>query len=239
MLQYRRKGFADFAYEYISSCLPDDWSRNASGICGIEAQAYKYEDLVLDDQRADRDGQFQRVDNCPFRSNPGQEDVNKNGVGDVCEVPTYVADVTGDGRADAIAVSRDGIVVQTSNGTTLANGRSIPGTGFIGAAGSTTFADVNGDGKADAIAVHEDGVWVRLENRSGGFDKAVNWSHDPYYGPKDTYFADVTGDGKADAIVVWDSGIHVRPSTGFDFPVALQAQWSGAAYGVRGTFLPT
>jgi hypothetical protein len=89
---------------------------------------------------------------------------------------TFFADVTGDGRADAIAVQSDGIMVRDSLGNGFrapdANGNVTEGGlvsrpkgywtegRFTGVRG-TFFADVDGDGAADAIAVNNDGIWIR------------------------------------------------------------------------------
>jgi FG-GAP-like repeat len=78
---------------------------------------------------------------------------------------TFFADVTGDGKADAIAVNDDTIKpaavwVRPSDGSqflglpTVANQAWTEGA-YYGSRG-TFFADVTGDGKADAIAVNDD-----------------------------------------------------------------------------------
>lgn len=89
----------------------------------------------------------------------------------------FFADVTGDGRADAIVVNDDGIAVRDSLGSSFRS--PDPTTGVVSEGGAvikawgywtldpfygtreTSFADVNGDGTADAIAVNDDGVFVR------------------------------------------------------------------------------
>jgi hypothetical protein len=128
---------------------------------------------------------------------------------------TQFADVTGDGKADAIAINTNGITVRPSNGTDFLakeTWSSVPYYGGIG----TYFADVTGDGKADAIVVNTNGIVVRPSDGNEFLPNEV-WSSYPYYGSLGTYFADVTGDGKADAIVVNTNGITVRPSDGHEF----------------------
>jgi hypothetical protein len=146
---------------------------------------------------------------------------------------TQFADVTGDGKADAIAINTNGITVRPSNGTDFLpkeTWSSVPYYGGIG----TYFADVTGDGKADAIVVNTNGIVVRPSDGNEFLPNEV-WSSYPYYGSLGTYFADVTGDGKADAIVVNPSGIVVRPSDGHEF-LPNQIWSSNPYYGSMGTY---
>jgi FG-GAP-like repeat len=133
---------------------------------------------------------------------------------------TQFADVTGDGKADAILVDTPGITVLLStvllynSPAFLSNGNwtSGPYYGIMG----TYFADVTGDGKADAIAVNPSGITVRPSSGTEFLPNEI-WTSGPYWGNIGTYFANVTGDGKADAIGVNTSGITVRPSNGSEF----------------------
>jgi hypothetical protein len=153
----------------------------------------------------------------------------------------FFADVTGDGKADAIvsnstATGAPGIIVRRSNGTSFSGNENwTPGDIFYGNLG-TYFADVNGDGKADAIGVNSaatgsPGVFVRLSNGTS-FAPAINWTGGAeYVGDVGTYFADVTGDGKADAVVVNSNatafpGISVRTSNGTDY-ARPSTNWTG------------
>lgn len=132
-------------------------------------------------------------------------------------VNNYFADVTGDGKADAIVVNPTGITVRRSDGTKFLRNELWTKEPYLGALGNY-FADVTGDGKADAIVVNTNGITVR---RSDGtkFLRNELWSTEPYYGGvgNSVYFADVNGDGKADAIVVNSNGITVRLSDGNRF----------------------
>ncbi|MGE5322567.1 MAG: FG-GAP repeat domain-containing protein [Actinomycetota bacterium] len=129
----------------------------------------------------------------------------------------YFADVTGDGKADAIVVNPSGITVRPSDGTRFLPNELWTREPYYGGLG-TFFADVTGDGKADAIVVNRSGITVR---RSDGRRFLPNelWTRDPYFGDvgDSVYFADVNGDGKADAIVVNTTGITVRLSDGSRF----------------------
>lgn len=143
-------------------------------------------------------------------------------------VNNYFADVTGDGKADAIVVNPNGIAVRRSDGTKFLPPETWVHEPYAGQYG-IYFADVTGDGKADAIVVNSNGITVR---RSDGtkFLHNETWSHEPYFGSvgDHVYFADVNGDGKADAIVVNTNGIAVRLSDGSKFlPPTV---WSHHAY---------
>jgi hypothetical protein len=132
-------------------------------------------------------------------------------------VNNFFADVTGDGKADAIVVNPSGITIRRSDGTKFLRNEQWTREPYIGALGNY-FADVTGDGKADAIVVNTNGITVR---RSDGerFLRNEIWSREPYYGSvgNSVYFADVNGDGKADAIVVNANEIAVRLSDGTKF----------------------
>jgi hypothetical protein len=134
---------------------------------------------------------------------------------------TIFADVTGDGRADAIVVNDESIpsgrvVVRraNANGTGFqANNEEWTQQAFYGSRG-TYFVDVTGDYRADAIAVNEDGINVRSSDGSR-FLAGEPWTHEAYYGSRGTYFANVSRGSTgceyiADAIVVNDDGITVR-----------------------------
>ncbi|MDO8461503.1 MAG: MYXO-CTERM sorting domain-containing protein [Deltaproteobacteria bacterium] len=60
-------------------------------------------DCDLRDQAADCDGDTvaNGTDNCKLLPNTGQEDTNKDAIGDVCQVPTSLSDVDNDGLTDA------------------------------------------------------------------------------------------------------------------------------------------
>jgi microsomal dipeptidase-like Zn-dependent dipeptidase len=121
---------------------------------------------------------------------------------------TFFADVTGNGKADAIAVNDAGITVRRSTGTNFGPNEDWSHGPFFGNIG-TYFADVDGDGKADVIAVNTTGITVRLSTGSG-FGPPVDYTSGGFYGDHGTFFADVTGTGRVDAIAVNGTGITVR-----------------------------
>jgi len=130
-------------------------------------------------------------------------------------VNNYFADVTGDGKADAIVVNQSGITVRRSNGRRFEGNETWTREPFIGGLGNY-FADVTGDGKADAIVVNTNGITVRPSDGTR-FLRNEQWTNEPLYGNATVYFADVNGDGKADAIIVHSNGITVRLSDGHRF----------------------
>lgn len=132
-------------------------------------------------------------------------------------VANYFADVTGDGKADAIVVNPTGITVRRSDGTKFLSNELWTRESYYGGLG-TYFADVDGDGKADAIVVNANGITVRRSDGSKFLSNEL-WTHEAYFGSigNKVYFADVDGDGKADAIVINNDGITVRLSDGRSF----------------------
>ena len=144
---------------------------------------------------------------------------------------TFFADLTGDGKADAIVVDEERIRYRVSDGCRFGAAATLTDTPFFGAYG-TFFADVTGDGKADAIAVHADRVTVRRSEDG----VIAPWITGFFVGGIGNFFADVTGDGKADAIIVEPAGITVRRSNGVN-AFGPREDWShGSFYGSRGTY---
>lgn len=150
----------------------------------------------------------------------------------------FFADVTGDGKADAIVVNDGGVTVRRSNGSSfLPNETWLRGVAFGiyhdkngRGYGNIFFADVTGDGKADAIAISDKAVTVYPSNGSQ-FLKGQTWATPGTYSPSGTFFADVTGDGLADAVFVDAKGlVTVMPSTGSSFDRA--QLWKSPGYPV-------
>lgn len=150
---------------------------------------------------------------------PGQE----------TNITPLTADVTGDGKADAVVDVNGNWYVGPSTGTSYGSG-SKPYTEWIkefGSPGGSTMVpmlcDVTGDGKADAV-VDVNGWWYVAQSTGTSFE-----SHAPQWVPWNTastgtpsaedipMCADVNGDGKADAIVLKNGTWEVAPSTGTSF----------------------
>ncbi|HEX5747382.1 MAG TPA: VCBS repeat-containing protein [Archangium sp.] len=115
---------------------------------------------------------------------------------------TWFADVTGDGKADAIVSNEGELVVRRSDGTRFLPNEKWSWSSYSGTKG-TWFEDVTGDGKADAIVENADAVVVRRSNGSGFLPNEV-WSG-PLASNTQSWFGDLTGDGKTD--LVYRAGI--------------------------------
>ncbi|MEI9937245.1 MAG: VCBS repeat-containing protein [Pseudomonadota bacterium] len=127
-----------------------------------------------------------------------------------------LADVTGDGLADAILIESSGLQVLPSTGDKFAEGTTWSTLKRPGAPG-WFFADVDGDGKADAVALDASGSRVfvsdglRFATKAGAFERVIP------LGQRGNQFADVNGDGHLDAIVEDDWKITVYPAILDDF----------------------
>ena len=142
---------------------------------------------------------------------------------------TFLSDVNGDGKDDAIIYydNKNGGVgvweVALSTGTSFQQ----PTEWFRGyGLGQNYFVeDVNGDNKSDAVVFIDTGPaqgnwYVALSNGSG-FNQPSHWVHSTGHTSNNQFLKDVTGDGKADAIAFWGSGDwHVANSTGITFSQA-------------------
>lgn len=140
-----------------------------------------------------------------------------------------LADVTGDGLADAVLVGERVIEAAVSNGQVFGSPEPWAELERIGAPG-LLLGDVDGDGRADALRV--DGSGSKLYRAvNNGF---VAWPGSEgtivRVGARGNYLADVTGDGMADAIIHDHQEIVALPGSahGFGSPVQIV---SGPYYG--------
>ncbi len=146
----------------------------------------------------------------------------------------HVADVTGNGRADLVAVNDNSTYVMLSTGTGFSAPQEWSNYPFYGTKG-TYLADVTGNGRADLVAVNDNSTYVMLSTGTG-FSAPQEWSNCPFYGTKGTYLADVTGNGRADLVAVNDNSTYVMLSTGTGF--SAPQEWSNSPfYGTKGTYL--
>ncbi|MBC7237263.1 MAG: VCBS repeat-containing protein [Chloroflexi bacterium] len=151
--------------------------------------------------------------------------------------PRMLADVNGDGMADAILFHpTSGIKVALSNGSSFAWpvwwSRESAFYQESQNAYPRMLADVNGDGMADAVLFHrEEGIRVAL-SRGDRFAPSTLWSQEMIFRQSSQDFAprmlaDVNGDARADAIVFDPfGGVRVGTSNGAGFEPA--QLWSGA-----------
>ncbi len=121
-----------------------------------------------------------------------------------------MADVTGDGRADAVAFyGTGGSAGSWYVAAAKASGGFDPYTlwksGFGAGTSNQMLGDVTGDGKADAIA-YNSGKWDVAPSSGSSFGSVATWRTGHGVGSADQFIADADGNGKADAIVAFGSG---------------------------------
>ena len=157
-----------------------------------------------------------------------------------------LADVNGDGSADAVAFFVDGQLggnwyVATSNGAGFNN--YSPWISGHGTGSSWQgLADVNGDKTADAVVYFGAGGlagnWYVATSNGGGFNNYSQWATGHGVGSTWQGLADVSGDGFADAVVYFGAGglagnWYVATSNGGGFNN--YGQWA-AGHGVGSTW---
>ncbi|MGH3566763.1 MAG: FG-GAP repeat domain-containing protein, partial [Pseudonocardia sp.] len=135
--------------------------------------------------------------------------------------PRFLADVTGDGRADIVGFGDAGVWVSLNNGDGTFQAPRLVVANFAVEAGGWRvdrhprfLADLTGDGGADIVGFGDAGVWVALNSGNGTFVaprlvvenfgfSAGGWRVDRH--PR--FLADVTGDGRADIVGFGDAGV--------------------------------
>jgi hypothetical protein len=113
---------------------------------------------------------------------------------------TLLGDVTGDGRADLVAVNGNDTWVMISTGSEFSAPAQWSGERFFGTK-ATLLGDVTGDGRADLVAVNGNDTWVMVSSGTGFFAPR-EWSGQSFFGNKATLLGDITGDGRADLVAV-------------------------------------
>jgi FG-GAP-like repeat len=141
--------------------------------------------------------------------------------------PRFLADLTGDGRADILGFGEAGVWVSLNNG----NGTFKPPKKVLNSFGYTGgwrvekhprfLADLTGDGRADIVGFGEDGVWVSLNNGNGTFKPAIRVLNNFAYSAggwrverHPRFLADLTGNGYADIVGFGEAGVWVSLSNG-------------------------
>jgi hypothetical protein len=135
---------------------------------------------------------------------------------------TYLADLTGDGKDDLIAINPNEIDVGVSTGTRFREQEKWAAGTVVGNNG-LYFADVDGDYCADAITVGDTNVVVRLSTKLK-FGAATPWLSATVEAGDVVHFADADGDGRADYIRVRAASTFVALSQGNGF--AAEQAWS-------------
>jgi phospholipase C len=140
--------------------------------------------------------------------------------------PRYVADVTGDGKADLVGFFDDGVHVALGNGDGSFQPPAPvftefdPAKGWQGTKHLRILGDLNGDHRADIIGFGDPGVYSALANSDGtfaeptfiladlGYDKGWRLENHPRFA------TDLTGDGKADLVGFGDDGVWTSVTGG-------------------------
>ncbi|HEY0871635.1 MAG TPA: VCBS repeat-containing protein, partial [Acidothermaceae bacterium] len=140
--------------------------------------------------------------------------------------PRFLADLTGDHRADIIGFGADGVWTAANNG----DGTFQPSKFVVADLGYSQgwrvdqhprfMADVTGDGKADIVGFGADGVWTAVSNGDGTFQSPklvladLGYNQGWRVNEHPRMVADVTGDGKADLVGFGADGVWVAVSNG-------------------------
>ncbi|MCX5407731.1 VCBS repeat-containing protein [Streptomyces sp. NBC_00335] len=132
------------------------------------------------------------------------------------------ADITGDGKADLLAVESDGsltLAVGTGNGFTNFH-KVASGFGEYVTGSRLKLADITGDGKADLIALENNGSLTLAVSNGDGFSNyhTISSGYGDYVTMDRLRFGDITGDGKADVLAVeMDGSLTLGVGTGNGF----------------------
>src|SRR5215210_4887832 len=165
--------------------------------------------------------------------------------------PRFMADTTGDGRADIVGFGNAGVYVSLNNGDGTFQNPVLAVANFGYNAGGWRverhpryLADLTGDGRADIVGFGDAGVYVSLNNGNGTFQDPPNmvvgnfgynaggWRVERH--PR--FLADTTGDGRADIVGFGNAGVYVSLNNGdgtFQNPVLAVANFGYDAGGWR------
>jgi hypothetical protein len=144
--------------------------------------------------------------------------------------PRFLADLTGNGRADIVGFGNAGVYVALSRGDGTFDYSPQPVVADLGyVAGGWRvdrhprfLADLTGNGRADIVGFGNAGVYVALSRGDGTFDyspqpvladfgyDAGGWRVDR--NPR--FLADLTGNGRADIVGFGDVGVRTALSNG-------------------------
>jgi hypothetical protein len=137
----------------------------------------------------------------------------------VGELATVFADITGDGRADGIAVDRLGIGVRHSDGASLLPrvawlGRRTFAGGSLPSDSTFTFANIDGRPGDEAIAVSKGWPSNFPQVFMATASDRVWFAASVVQGERATLFADVNGDRRADVVALNNGNVTVQLQLG-------------------------
>ena len=160
--------------------------------------------------------------------------------------PRFLADLTGNGRADIVGFGDAGVWTALGNGDGTFQAPQFVVADFGYEAGGwrvdkhpRLLADLTGNGRADIVGFGDAGVWTALSNSDGTFQapqfvlanfgyEAGGWRVDKH--PR--FLADLTGNGRADIVGFGDAGVYIALSNG-DGTFTFQAQPVLADFGYQ------
>jgi phospholipase C len=147
--------------------------------------------------------------------------------------PRFLADITGDRKADIVGFGDAGVWVARGKGDGGFNDAQLVidnlgyNQGWRVEKHARFVVDLTGDGKADIVAFGDDGVWVALNKGDGtfaapklvlgNFGAKQGWSSDKHR----RFLADIAGDGRPDIVGFGDAGVWTAKNKGdgtFDTP---------------------
>jgi hypothetical protein len=138
--------------------------------------------------------------------------------------PRFVADVTGDGRADIIAFGDQGVQVARGRGdgtfrqprhlASFFGRQRMPDLEWHVGRNPRLLADLTGNGARDIVGFGDNGLWVLVMDTDGprspqfcvpdlGYD--LGWREGNHH----RLAADLTGDGRADVVGFGEAGVYV------------------------------
>ena len=138
--------------------------------------------------------------------------------------PRFVADVTGDGRADIVAFGDQGVQVARGRGdgtfdppvhlASFFGRQRMPELEWQVGRNPRLLADLTGNGAMDVVGFGDDGLWALVLDTKGpkspqfcvpdlGFN--MGWREGKHH----RLAADLTGDGRADIVGFGDAGVYI------------------------------